>query len=134
MAVVRTLAASFADATANTIYAHSCVVNVVEVQPHPQQANEVYVQLFDSATATPGVTTPNAVVPVLPISKIGAGTPSNSDATAKGGLKKRKFIFPGGLYFTTGCQIACTTTPTGGTAATTTSLPGAVNVYFTPKA
>lgn len=122
---------TWADDTEQTVYAGACRVTAIEIQPHPQQVNTVYLQLWDATNPNPGTTAATMVIPVGSVATQGAGTHSKSSGSAEGGPRTRKVIFPGGGYrFGTGCTILCTTTSVGETAATTTSLPGRVRVYY----
>lgn len=122
---------AWVDSTAQTVLGARCKVTAIEVNPHPRQSATVYLQLFNSAGPTPGVTVPDFVFPINSITLSGAGTLQQADGIAYGSLKKRKFIFPGGLLFGTACTIFVGTAAAGGTAPTTTALPGAVKVTYT---
>ena len=123
-------ATTWVDDTEQTVSAAACRVTAIEILPHEEQANEVYLQLFNSADPDPGTTAPNMVIPIGTNTTQGAGT-ANTWTTAGGMSRKRKVIFPGGGFrFGTACTAICTTTATGETAATTTSLPKSIRIFY----
>jgi hypothetical protein len=109
---------TWANTTEQTVLAATCRVTAIEIQPHASQAAEVYFQLFNDASPTPGSTAPNMVIPI--------GTVTTQ------GLKRRlKVLFPnGGIRFDTACTAFCGTAAAGGTAPTTTSLPPYIRVSY----
>lgn len=124
-------ASTWADDTEQTVYSGACRVTAIEIQPHQLQVNEVYLQLWNDANPNPATTKPNMVIPVGAVSTQGAGTHSKSGGSAEGGPRVRKVLFPGGGFrFGTACTILCTTTPDGETAASTTSHPARVRVFY----
>lgn len=109
---------TWADTTEQTVLAAPCRVTVIEIEPNFSQSAEVYLQLFNAADPTPGVTAPNLVIPI--------GT-----VTTQGVKGKTKVVFPGGgIRFGTACTAFCSTAAAGGTAPTTTALPRAISVFY----
>ena len=111
---------TWADTTEQTVLAAACRVTAIEIARHAEQANEVYLQLFDVANPTPGTTAPRMVLPVPTVAVAGGGNSPHI----------YKYIFPGGLRFGTACTAFCSTTDDGATAPTTTSLPPRIRVFF----
>lgn len=109
-------------------------LSAIEIQPHQQQANTVYIQIFNAlaSAVTLGATAPDMVIPVLNRSNDGGGT--QGTWTLSGGNSRRyKVILPAGTFrFGTTISAAITTTSTGATAATTTSLPPLVRFFYLP--
>jgi hypothetical protein len=131
--------AEFTSYTTNaeqTVYAHACMVKSIEIYPHPQQVNTVFLQLFNVADPDlAGGAAADLVIPISSVTRGGAGTAAKQGNVAYGGQGKQKIIFPnGGLSYDTACTITVSTTSTAYTAATTTSLPPLVRVNYTPMA
>lgn len=117
MAVKRST--SFADSTAVTASAAPGRLLSVRLVLNPSQASAIFLQLFDSTSATPGVTTPDYVIK-LP-----------NPTGAAGGLTKIEYkIVLGNVRFATGIQFFVSTTYNGATAVITTSLPQEVQVFY----
>jgi hypothetical protein len=89
----------------------------VRVRQDPDSATAAYIQLFNSADATPGSTTPNDVV-YLP-------APASTGRRAEFNFNMQ------GKYYATGLTWGVFTTATGGTASTT-GAPLLVEVHYAP--
>lgn len=89
----------------------------VKIRPNPDSTAASYVQLFNSADATPGTTAPNDVIYV-----------PGSDIA---GRRVEYNVNFGGKYYATGLTWFVSTTATGATAATT-AAPSLVEVHYTP--
>lgn len=87
----------------------------VQIRVNPDATVDSYVQLFNSADATPGTTAPNDVIWV----------PSPTTA----GRKLEYNVPYNGKYYATGLTWFVSTTATGATAATT-SAPLTVSVEY----
>ena len=117
MAVVK-FTGAWTDTTPQTVLATPCRVSAIEIQPNGAQAAQTYLQLFNNAAPTPGVTAPDLVVPI--------GT-----VTTQGLKRDVKYILPnGGFRFATACTAFNSTTPNGGTAPTTTAIVDAIRITF----
>mgnify|MGYP001602307012 CR=1 FL=1 len=127
-------ATTWVDDTEQTVSASACRVKCIEVFPNEAQANEVYLQIWDVVDPDPGTTAPMMVLRIPTADSQGNAT-VGTWTTSGGSSRKMKIVFSGyGLVFTTACTILCTTTVSGQTAATTTSLPKLVRVYYQPHA
>ncbi len=115
------MAVSSASAWTNTtdIIASATAVRLksVKIRQDPDSATAAYVQLFNSADATPGSDAPNDVI-YLP-------------APATNGRRPEVNVNFGGKYYGTGLTWIVTTTATGATASTT-GAPLLVDVHYTP--
>jgi hypothetical protein len=131
--------AEFTSYTTNaeqTVYAHACMIKSIEIFPHPQQVNTVFLQLFNSADPDLGAAeAADMVIPIPSVTRGGRGTAAKFGNVSYGGQGKQKIIFPnGGLSYDTACTLTVSTTSTAYTAATTTSLPALVRVNYAPMA
>jgi hypothetical protein len=123
---------TWVDTTGQLVFSGPAHVTAIEVQPHSLQATTVYVHIYDSVTAALGGQAAILVVPVVAVGTSGAGTNPN-DGSVQGGVKRTKAVFPGrGIQVGTGILAFVSTTLAAFTAATTTSLPPMVRVFFAP--
>lgn len=116
MAVAR-FTGAWSDSTEQTVLSARCKVTSIVIHLNYAQSANVYVQLFDATNPTPGVTVPEVQV--------------KARALATDGKKIAKFIFPGGILFSTACTAFCSTAGAGATAPLTTVLPDAIDVFYT---
>jgi hypothetical protein len=132
---VKTITAWVTD-TEQTVYGYAARLNAVEIIPHSTQASEVYLQIWNVANPDPGTTAPNLVLRIPTGDSQGAGADADRTTAPSGGSSRKiKYVFSGaGFIFDTAITILCTTTPSGQTAASTTSLPEQVRVFYTPLA
>jgi hypothetical protein len=107
---------TWVDTTEQSVYAGRCFVTGIEVDKNIAQSAAAFIQLFDVADPTPGVTVPSVQVFVNALSSVGK--------------RKAKFIFPGGLLFATACTAFVSTAVGGATAPLTTVLPDRVRVHY----
>lgn len=115
MAVSRTT--SWTDSTGVVNYAAAATLNSIRVTQNPVGTTTCYLHLYNGTSATPGSTAPVMVLPIY------------NAATNK----TQSFPFPGGIPFSTGICSFVATAVSGGTASTT-SVPLAVDIHFTPVA
>jgi hypothetical protein len=115
MAVSRTTA--WVDSTGAVDYAGAAILKSVRVTLNPAATAGTFLALYNGTTATPGVTTPVAVLGI--------------DLPLTSGNKTRSFPLPGGQRFSTGICSFMATTFNGATAATT-DAPLAVDVHYVP--
>lgn len=108
-------ATSWTDTTDIIANAGACRLNSVEVRVNQDASAASYIQLFDSANATPGSTAPNIVLYV----------PSPTTA----GLTPSYHFDLGGVVMATGLTWFVSTTHDGATAATT-HAPLLVDVHY----
>lgn len=109
-------ATSWADTTEVSAYAAAVRLKAVVLDLAQGVSNETFVQLWDVANPTPGTTAPRLVLPVPRTTLIG--------------IRRRiKYVFPGGLPFTTALTWFVSTTHDGATAATT-DAPLVVEIHF----
>ena len=123
---------SYTTNTEQTVYAAACSIKSIEIMPHPQQVNTVFLQLFNAVNPDLGSADPaDMVIPIPSAARQGRGTVAKMGNVAYGGKQRQKIIFPnGGLQYDTACTLTCSTTSTAYTAATTTSLPSMVRVNY----
>src|SRR5512146_1433854 len=123
----------WADNAEQTVLAAPARITAIEIQPHAQQVNTVFLQLFNATNPDlAGGDAPDMVIPIPSGARQGRGAAQNiADTTNYGGKQRMKIVFPnGGLRYDTAITIALSTTATAYTAATTTSLPPLVRVFF----
>jgi len=96
---------SAADETVVAITSVKNIVRSIKIRQHKTDAPVLYLQMFNNASPTLGVTKPNKVV------EIPAGIPNQAAYVTEG--INGNF---GGKYFTTALAIAVATTPDGATA------------------
>lgn len=109
---------TWADATAVQVNNFATWIKGLEVYVQPDSVNEVYVQLFNLSGVIPGTNAPNVVL---------AFPPATQD-----NRKKRKYVFPGGLYFNTALEWFVSTTPAASTAPSGNNLPEVSLLYWEP--
>src|SRR5258706_3868093 len=110
-------ASSWSDTTDIIASATPVRLKAVKIRCNPDSVLNSYVQLFDSADATPGSTLPDEVIYVPRSDQAGRQVEMNLSYKGK--------------YFHTGLTWFVSTTSTGATAATT-SAPLLVDVHYTP--
>lgn len=76
-----------------------------------------FVQLFDSADATPGTTAPFIVLPIPRVATMGS-------------RRRLKYVFAGGVVCGTGLTWLVTTTHDGATVPTGADVPLAIEVHY----
>lgn len=109
-------AATWSDTTDIIASATATRVTHVKIRTNPSATAKSFVQLFDSADATPGSTAPDYVIGI-PVYATSGNKPEYNVMIDQ--------------YFATGLTWFVSTTPTGATAATT-SAPLLVDVHFAP--
>ncbi|HJQ65916.1 MAG TPA: hypothetical protein VJ816_06050 [Gemmatimonadales bacterium] len=102
---MNTFATAWTDTTDLIVSATPVFLNSVRVRVNPDSTAASYVQLFDSADATPGTTAPNDVIYV--------------PAANVAGRQLEYHVAYNGKYYATGLTWVVTTTHDGATAATT---------------
>ncbi len=132
---VKTITA-WVDDTEQTVHGYAARLNAIEILPHPTQANEVYLQIWNATNPNPGTTAPNLVLRIPTGDSQGGGAANLwTTAPTAGSSRKIKYVFSGaGFVFDTAITILATTTVSNETAPTTTSLPVQVKVFYTPLA
>ena len=110
-------ASAWADTTDIIASATPVRLKSVKIRRNPDSVADSYVQLFNSADATPGSTLPNDVI-YVPAANIA-------------GRKVEDNVNYGGKVYATGLTWFVSTTATGATAVTT-SGPILVEVHYTP--
>ena len=108
-------ATAWTDTTDVIAYVGACRVTAVEVDIAPAATSTSFLQLWNSADATPGTTAPTVQIEI-PIETSRRGS-------------QFKVVFPKGMRFATGLTWFVATASAGGTAATT-HAPLAVSVYY----
>lgn len=91
--------------TPSVIRNGSSEARAVTVRQHSTAAPALYLQVFDSASPTPGTTKPLMVLPI------------------PAGVRSRKFQFSGGILMGNGLSIAVTTAPDNGTGPSASDRP-----------
>lgn len=110
-------ASSWTNTTDVIASAVPCRLKSVKVRLNPESTAASYLQLFNSADATPGSTAPDMVTYIPAASTAGRDAELN--------------INYGGVFFATGLTWFVATASAGGTAPTT-NAPLLVDVHYTP--
>ena len=110
-------ASAWSDTTDIIASATGVRLTTVRVRQNPDSATAAYIQLFDSADATPGSTAPNDVIYLPAPASTGRQPEFNFDMNGK--------------VYATGLTWGVFTTATGGTASTT-GAPILVEVHYAP--
>ena len=109
-------ASAWSDTTDLIASALPCRLKSVKIRVNPDSAVDSYVQLFNSADATPGTTAPNDVIYV--------------PAASIAGRRLEYNVNFGGKFYNVGLTWIVTTTHDGATASTT-GAPSLVDVHYT---
>jgi hypothetical protein len=102
---MNTFATAWTDATDLIVSTTPVYLNSVRIRVNPDSTSASYVQLFNSADATPGTTAPNDVIYVPPGNVAGRAL--------------QYHVVYNGKYYGTGLTWSVTTTHDGATAVTT---------------